>query len=88
VIEIMDRSELGPTDMTKWRSATDTVIGFGHDRSAVLMAELLLNASLHDNDQVEFDLESEVGGYPSVALGSAELQICLPGGLGYIDSDD
>lgn len=88
MIEITDRSELGPTDMAKWHSATDTIVGFGHDRSAVQMAELLLNASLEDSDEVEFDLESGVGGYPSVTLGSAELQIWLPGGLGYIDSDD
>jgi hypothetical protein len=47
----------------------------------------MLNASLDDNDQDEFDLEGEVGGYPSVAVGSAELEIWLPGGLGFIDSD-
>jgi hypothetical protein len=86
-IEITTPDELGPLSDSDWLSGCDTVIGFGHDLSAVHMAELLLNASLDDNEQVEFDLEGDVGGYSSVAVGSAELQIWLPGGLGYIESD-
>lgn len=87
-IEITTRDELGPVNRRDFLAGCDTVIGFGHDLSAVRMAELLLNASLDDNEQVEFDLEGEVGGYPSVAAGSAEVQIWLPGGLGFIDSDN
>jgi hypothetical protein len=87
VIEITTRDELGPVNRRDYLAGCDTVIGFGHDLSAVRMAELLLNASLDDNDQVEFDLEGEVGGNPSLAVGSAEMQIWLPGGLGYIDSN-
>jgi len=88
LIEITTRDELGPVNTSDWLAGCDTVVGFGHDLAAVRMAELLLNASLDDNELLEYDLEGEVGGYPSVALGSAELQIWLPGGLGYIDSDD
>lgn len=65
LIEITTRDELGPMGRRGFLADCDTVIGFGHDLSAVRMAELLLNASLDDNDQVEFDLEGEVGGYPA-----------------------
>ncbi len=88
MIEITTRDELGPMGKEDFLADCDTVVGFGHDLSAVNMAELLLNASLDDNEQVEFDLEGEVGGYPSVAVGSAEMQIWLPGGIGYIDTED
>jgi hypothetical protein len=88
LVEITTRDELGPINTRDILSGCDTVIGFGHDLAAVRVAELMLNASLDDNNEVEFDLESDVGGYPSVAVGSTELRIWLPGGLGFIDSDD
>ena len=87
MIEITTRDELGP-------------MGKGHprrlrDRGRIWPRSFSreygrnsLDASLEDNEQVEFDLEGEVGGYPGVAVGSAEMQIWLPGGLGYIDTEE
>jgi hypothetical protein len=48
----------------------------------IRLAELLLNAGLPENEQVEYDLESELG-YRGVAAWSHELKIVLPGSVAY-----
>ncbi len=64
-----------------WRDR-DTVIGFGNDRASVKFAELLLNASLPENPVVEYQLEGEEG-VRGVGINSTEVQIFLPGSLGW-----
>lgn len=62
----------------------DTVRGCGSDPASVLFAELLLNAGRPDNPVVEYQLEGE-GGFRSVGEHSAEMQLFLPGSLGWGD---
>lgn len=86
-VEISTRDELGPMGREgPWPAGCDTVRGFGVDRASVRMAELLLNLALEDSviDEVQF---WSLFYYRSVAVGSAELVIWLPGSLGYIDED-
>lgn len=64
----------------------DTVVGYGSDQATCLFAELLLNAGLADNQQLEFRLEGECG-YRGVGPGSAEIALWLPGSLGYLDAE-
>lgn len=62
----------------------DTVRGCGSDAASVLFAELLLNAGRPDNPMVEYQLEGE-GGFRGVGEHSAEVQLFLPGSLGWGD---
>lgn len=63
----------------------DVAIGFGALEACVRFAELLLNASQPANQELEFCLEGEAG-FRGVGLMSAEIDIWLPGGLGYQDA--
>lgn len=86
MVEITTRDELGTADRRPWPDGYDTVVAFGSDRASVRMAELLLDLSLEDHiiDEVQF---WSLFYYRSVAVGSAELVIWLPSGLGFIDED-
>lgn len=62
----------------------DTLRGCGSDTASVLFAELLLNAGRPENPVSEYQLEGE-GGFRGVGEHSAEMQIFLPGSLGWTD---
>jgi len=62
----------------------DTLIGFGNDKASVLLAELLLDASTPQNPVVEYELEGELG-FRGVGKHSAEVQLWLPGSIGWDD---
>ena len=64
----------------------DTVVVHSSDHGTVRLAELLRNVGLEDNEQDEFQLE-QGGGFRGVGPLSAELQIWLPGSIGYEPSD-
>jgi len=66
-------------------STRNTAVGFGHAQAAALFAELLLDASLPSSETLEYELEGELG-FRGVGVGSAEITIWLPGGLGYLDT--
>ena len=90
-LEITTQDEMGPingvtNDFWADFEARDTVVIQSSDQGTVRLAELLLNASLEDNDQDEFQLEQE-GGFRGVGPLSAELRIWLPGSLGYDPND-
>jgi len=68
-------------DPASWASR-DLVRLCGSDRALVRLAELLLNAGRPDNPVVEYQLEGE-GGFRGVGVHSAEVQIFLPGSLGW-----
>lgn len=59
----------------------DAVKIFGNDAALVLFAELLLNIALPLNEETEFALESESGGYRAVGVSSQEAGLFLPGHL-------
>ena len=61
----------------------NTIVGFGTALGAVRIAEALLNATHQSTTRDEFDFEQEIGGFESVAPGSAELKIWLPGSFGW-----
>ena len=73
-------------DGRPWPEGYDTVVAFGSDRASIRMAELLMNLALEEHAIDEVQLWS-LFHYRSVAVGSAELVIWLPGGLGFIDED-
>jgi hypothetical protein len=64
----------------------NVAVGFGPPKPAALFAELLLNASLPACQELEFSLEGECGNR-GVGPGSAEIQIWLPGSVGYLDRE-
>jgi hypothetical protein len=66
-------------------ASRDVCVGFGCSVASALFAELLLNASMAANDELEFELEGEQG-VRGVGPGSAEITLWLPGGLGHLDS--
>jgi hypothetical protein len=86
MVEITTRDELGTVHGRPWPEGYDTVVAFGSERASVRMAELLMDVALEDHtiDEVQF---WSLFYYRSVAVGSAELVIWLPGGLGYIEED-
>ena len=86
MVEITTRDELGTVDGRPWPEGYDTVVAFGSDRASVRMAELLMDLALEDHAIDEVQLWSHFY-YRSVAVGSAELVIWLPGSLGFIDED-
>ena len=86
MVEITTRDELGTSGKSHWPEGCDTVVAFGSRRASVRMAELLLNLALEDHiiDEVQF---WGLFFYRSVAVGSAEFVIWLPGGFGFDDED-
>jgi len=86
VLEITTRDELGTSGKSRWPEGCDTMVGFGSRLPSVRMAELLLNLDLEDHiiDEVQF---WSLFHYRSVAVGSAEFVIWLPGGFGFDDED-
>jgi hypothetical protein len=86
MVEITTRDELGTVDGRSWPEGYDTVVAFGSDRASVRMAELLMNLAREDHVIDEVQLWSLLY-YRSVAVGSAELVIWLPDGIGFIDED-
>ena len=64
------------------RANRDTIRGFGGVDGTASFAEFLLNVSRPSNTQLEFVLEHEPG-FTGVAPGSAELNIWLPGSIGW-----
>lgn len=91
--KVKDPDDLPIFCLANWKSLTfseedwrnrDTVIGFGNDRASVRFAELLLNASMPQNPVVEYQLEGERG-FRGVGVESAEVQLFLPGSLGWLD---
>jgi hypothetical protein len=60
----------------EWKSR-DTIYIYGNDTSFILLAELLLNASLPNNETEEYELEGE-GGFRGVGKWSAEVKFLLP----------
>ena len=90
-LEVTTQDEMGPVNGVAndfWADfeARDTVVIQSSGHGTVRLAELLLNASLRDNEQDEFQLEQE-GGFRGVGPLSAELRIWLPGSLGYDPND-
>ncbi len=67
-------------------SEVNTLVGFGNDVGSARLAELLLNAGLDNNPRDEYQLEGEPG-FRGVGVASSELQIWLPGSLGYDPRD-
>lgn len=67
-------------------SQRDTIRGFGSDKGAVRFAELLLNATLSQNEVGEYELEGD-GGFRGVGPYSAEVRLLLPEILGWADSE-
>lgn len=62
----------------------DIVKIFGNDVGMVLFAELLLNLSLSENEQDEFELEGE-GGFRGVGINSAEVRLNLPNNFAWTE---
>lgn len=60
----------------------ETAVGFGNDEGHVLVAELLMNASMPWNEGDEYVLEG-VCGFRGAGPGSAEIRLFLPGHLFY-----
>lgn len=65
-------------------SQRDTIRGFGSDKGAVRLAELLLNATRPQNDIGEYQLEGD-GGFRGVGPHSAEARLLFPDILGWTD---
>jgi hypothetical protein len=86
MVQITTRDEIGTQGRQPWPEGCSTVIGFGSDRASVRMAELLLDIGLGDTEVDEYQFWSEFY-YRSVAVGSLEFAIWLPGSLGYVESD-
>ena len=56
----------------------DTLVGFGNDRGAIRFAALLLDVGGECDEQIDIDLEGELG-FRGVAPGSTEIQLVTPG---------
>jgi len=80
--ELSNSTNLNFTD-EDWKQR-DTVRIFGTDAGMVLFAELLLNLSLPNNKQDEFELEGE-SGFRGVGISSAEVKLFLPGNLAWTE---
>ena len=85
-LTLTDKEELYMRGLLGETPVRDTIVGFGSDRGAYFLAELLLDASQEWNTELEYELELPCG-FGGVSPRSAEVRLWLPGDHHWVPSE-